>query len=333
MTRETKIGLLVGLAFIIVIGILLSDHLTTRGELPPAQLTYAGTNVRQGAAVPAPSYPPITPVVAPTGVQPVLPVPTHDEINLAPGRAIVQVTGPQQLPPQPTVLVQPPTDTGAAITAAGLDDAVVITRTPVGEPAVVADPLVALAVNNATPGNTVSPADVDTIMVPVPSSGLAGAPAPLKPSVKEYKAEKGDTVSRMASRMMPGGNTNANRQMIIDANPSLKANPAKVVLGQTYLIPVGTRDDAAVTAGASVELTGTATATAGVTETKPAKASAPTYTAREKDTLWKIAADQLGNGTLWKEIRDLNKDLLKGGDVVKPGMTLKLPAKTSVASR
>ena len=37
MTRETKIGLLVGLAFIIVIGILLSDHLTTRGELPAAR--------------------------------------------------------------------------------------------------------------------------------------------------------------------------------------------------------------------------------------------------------------------------------------------------------
>ena len=34
MTRETKIGLLVGLAFIIVIGILLSDHLTSSTEPP-----------------------------------------------------------------------------------------------------------------------------------------------------------------------------------------------------------------------------------------------------------------------------------------------------------
>ena len=38
MTRETKIGLLVGLAFIIVIGILLSDHLTSSTEPPMATL-------------------------------------------------------------------------------------------------------------------------------------------------------------------------------------------------------------------------------------------------------------------------------------------------------
>ena len=39
MTRETKIGLLVGLAFIIVIGILLSDHFTTTTQPHQAALT------------------------------------------------------------------------------------------------------------------------------------------------------------------------------------------------------------------------------------------------------------------------------------------------------
>src|SRR6266496_3230860 len=38
MTRETKIGLLVGLAFIIVIGVLLSDHIGTVTQPPPAQM-------------------------------------------------------------------------------------------------------------------------------------------------------------------------------------------------------------------------------------------------------------------------------------------------------
>ena len=46
MTRETKIGLLVGLAFIIVIGILLSDHLTSSTEPPQAPLATAGNTVR-----------------------------------------------------------------------------------------------------------------------------------------------------------------------------------------------------------------------------------------------------------------------------------------------
>jgi hypothetical protein len=50
MTRETKIGLLVGLAFIIVIGILLSDHLTSATEPPQAPLAQAGNDVRRGVA-------------------------------------------------------------------------------------------------------------------------------------------------------------------------------------------------------------------------------------------------------------------------------------------
>jgi uncharacterized protein YneF (UPF0154 family) len=54
MTRETKIGLLVGLAFIIVIGILLSDHLTSSTEPPrtesPIKWMVAITGNNQGEA-------------------------------------------------------------------------------------------------------------------------------------------------------------------------------------------------------------------------------------------------------------------------------------------
>ena len=52
MTRETKIGLLVGLAFIIVIGILLSDHLTNSTEAPPAVIAQTARGVRESIAVP-----------------------------------------------------------------------------------------------------------------------------------------------------------------------------------------------------------------------------------------------------------------------------------------
>ena len=61
MTRETKIGLLVGLAFIIVIGILLSDHLTSTNEPQQAQLAQVAGNVRTGVTVPGGGQaPPIT---------------------------------------------------------------------------------------------------------------------------------------------------------------------------------------------------------------------------------------------------------------------------------
>ena len=52
MTRETKIGLLVGLAFIIVIGILLSDHLTRSTEPPQATLAGRGQQRSLGGLPP-----------------------------------------------------------------------------------------------------------------------------------------------------------------------------------------------------------------------------------------------------------------------------------------
>src|SRR5204863_5598528 len=52
-----KIGLLVGLAFIIVIGILLSDHMTSTTDPPKAPLSVAGGNVRESVTTPAASGP------------------------------------------------------------------------------------------------------------------------------------------------------------------------------------------------------------------------------------------------------------------------------------
>ena len=50
MTRETKIGMLVGLAFIIVIGILLSDHMTSTTEPQRADPSFPGQQATPPAA-------------------------------------------------------------------------------------------------------------------------------------------------------------------------------------------------------------------------------------------------------------------------------------------
>jgi len=53
-----------------------------------------------------------------------------------------------------------------------------------------------------------------------------------------------------------------------------------------------------------------------------------TYTVKEGDSLWKIAASQLGNGSRFEEIVKLNADVLKGReDNLSVGMQLKIPAK------
>src|SRR4051794_29850308 len=58
MTRETKSGMLVGLAFIIVIGILLSAHMTSTTETPRADQPRAGSDVRGRPTTGAPGAAP-----------------------------------------------------------------------------------------------------------------------------------------------------------------------------------------------------------------------------------------------------------------------------------
>src|SRR4051812_5348413 len=82
MTRETKIGMLVGLAFIIVIGILLSDHMTSTTETPRADQARAGSDVRGGTTTPAPASPTVRTEIPPPSI-PTAPMPTQQELSAA----------------------------------------------------------------------------------------------------------------------------------------------------------------------------------------------------------------------------------------------------------
>ena len=121
-----------------------------------------------------------------------------------------------------------------------------------------------------------------------------------------------------------GGNTKANRDAIVKANPSLHDDPNKIIVGRTYLIP----------SSASTPVAAAANAKPAVTDTAAARNSAAInaqpqfwYTVKENDSLWSIAADQLGNGSAYTAIKELNADVLKGSDTVVANMRLRLPAK------
>ena len=49
------------------------------------------------------------------------------------------------------------------------------------------------------------------------------------------------------------------------------------------------------------------------------------YEVKENDSLWKIAAEQLGKGSRFTEISKLNSDILTDEDKLKLGMRLRLP--------
>ncbi|MDP9174993.1 MAG: LysM peptidoglycan-binding domain-containing protein [Planctomycetota bacterium] len=325
MTRETKIGLLVGLAFIIVIGILLSDHFQKME--PEAAITGVASTVRAGVNSPGTSNPPIV-VVAPADAPPRQPVPTHEELNppAAPVVPSAPVIVPQTVATNniPSSANSPAMIGIAPSPAAPQASEAPIAVAPVAKAPIQTNDLLAQEARRhgeelvpLNPDGSPAQDDATTVQVPGRSKAVTTA--------KMYKVQPGDTVSKLAGRYL-GGNTRANRQAIIDANPSLKSDPDKVIVGQTYVIPSVA---VPVTPSQVVAVPPTPDAPASVDSPKPAPSSQYIYTAAAGDSLWRIANDELGDPTAVDAIKELNLGVLKGKnhDVVIAGTKLRLPAK------
>lgn len=280
MTRETKIGLLVGLAFIIVIGILLADYSANGAKPPQAIKTGTAQNVRDSARLPASRQLDPGPLAVPDTV---------------PVRTIVIGDEPRANPQQ-DVIVRPSLDLPSRTITSDPLPPITRTQTPTFEG--YAEPIAI----RPEPDHT-DPISFDD-------------PAPT-PDTTDYVAKPGDTVIRMATKLL-GANTKANRDALIRANPSLAAPPHRVVAGQTYKIPQAFESTNPV----SVSDLGPTLPPAPAPEPK----ATLQYTTKPGDNLWKIAVEQCGSGSLVGKIRELNKDLLKG-DIVRPNVTLTLPAK------
>lgn len=70
--------------------------------------------------------------------------------------------------------------------------------------------------------------------------------------------------------------------------------------------------------------------TASVSQSRATGTNVPvgggTYTVKSGDCLWKIAAAQLGSGSRWNEIYNLNKSVIGGNpNLIYPGQVLTLP--------
>lgn len=67
-----------------------------------------------------------------------------------------------------------------------------------------------------------------------------------------------------------------------------------------------------------------------VNNTRQVSANAPsggTYTVKKGDSLWKIAASQLGDGSRWTEIYNANKSVIGGNpNLIYPGQKLTIPS-------
>jgi nucleoid-associated protein YgaU len=316
MTKETKIGLLVGLAFIIVIGILLSDHIQSATEPPRAAIGDAGFTARRAVETPGAGANAEVALAAPN-----TPIPTGEELKKGPIAQSVIKVGPAQTATtaeDTQVVINKVTDPAPPLHA----DEPLVTGTP-APAGTIGDQGAQTPIVSNTQSNSGSA--LNTLFQPTPVSQQSPV-NPVKVAMKSYVALKGDSLSKIAMKFY-GDKSAASIKLITDANKELK-DPRNLIAGKTYMIPANPKADAAQLAKTGPTTAPSAgSALAVATPTTPRNVSTVLYTVKDGDNLWRIATEEVGSAKAVQQIRDLNKDVLKGTDNVKAGAKLKIPAK------
>lgn len=303
--REAKIGLLVALAFMLVVGILLSEHLTSAVEPAGAPLVRSGNEIRNSVDAPGQTIPSVVTVDIPKQVPPTENVATRDQLDkpVAPQpdpaalEALLAAKPIDGAAPVQTLVAKQETSTQiAAETPHKIEPPLDLTQAAM----MFGEEIVPLGNRSILKNETSSVIKPDTTLAPTPDAS----------KVKSYIAQPGDTLNKLAGRLL-GANTPANRAAIIALNPSLQKDPNRIIEGATYTIPADAWSAALL-----------------ATPSEPKKelsAEIKIYTVQQGDNLWKIAEKELGNGSRAEEIKQMNADVLGESDVVKVGMKLKMP--------
>ena len=170
--------------------------------------------------------------------------------------------------------------------------------------------------------------------VPAVNTQPTAAPEP----AKVYVVQSGDSISGIAKKVygVKEGVKQKNIDAIFAANRKTLNKINDLQVGQKLIIPSIPGSTAALSSPAEVltdknftkvESVGQKHSTANTN--KPAATAKPgsVYVVKEGDSLWKIAASQLGDGNRYKDIVKLNSDILSSEDDIAVGMQLKMPAK------
>ena len=283
-------------------------------------------------------------------------MPTPRDLAPRPQPVQVAVGGPAYVDPQgqprsaaPEPIVQPPTNdvaTNDSGNSNARDDEPVISKAP---PIASNDPQNSQAAGNQTQSGSnntdiaVALRDAakqhgeELVALGGSAQNGQGGNSAHPAGMKQYVAVDGDTLSKIAGRFF-GSNTKANRDAIVAANPSLKQDPNKVLVGHTYNIPTAATGVPA-SAGMTAQLPAPAPAqpfqAQPIAQTQPPIITANTndnlYTVKDGDSLWKIATEQCGGPAAIPAIRDLNKDTIKG-DNVMVNTKIRLPNKVASAN-
>ncbi len=314
MARETKVGLLAGLAFIICFAIILANRgredsmvparsvLSDGGGQLPAALQQLGSRSREPVTNPIRQEAP-----RPTGLNP----------NAMDAPATP--TSPVGSSPALGHAAPATTDTTQRTLASLLQES-----TPPA--AAVFQPL-----------TTSSAPRIDSVVDSISSSPSGKA----APGGRPYTVVPGDTLSKIA-RAHLGNKSRSTVDAIFEANRSVLQNPNDLRTGLVLTLP------ALEGKGAASPVDPPATVLASVPTQPPRRAeegSSPTkktavkpaagfrwYQVKKNDRYVSIAKEQLGDGGRWRELHEINKDKFPDPQMIREGVRIKLPAAKGIAA-
>jgi hypothetical protein len=180
---------------------------------------------------------------------------------------------------------------------------------------------------------TREPVAAPTLALPAPQVNPVKAVKSSGAGEAGYTAADGDTLSNVAAGLL-GSDTKKNRDAVIAGNPSLAADPDRVLAGKKYFLEAPTANTPAATASE--------VPTASIPATQPAVSEAAhadsdrvlNYTARSGDTVSVLAAGLLGGDS--KTNRDAiigeNESLQRNPNRVVAGKTYKIPTTTGLSA-
>lgn len=300
MSSEAKIGLLVGLVFIFLIAFIingmplfhkntdnnkLSNNMVSRENTPPG-LAAKERRIRE-AFEPAESV---------------------KQMQLASGTKPAENNSP------------------AATELSLLPSAVAATNPSETTGTVSVQPLTALAeTTDNKVDSTGASAELGRTSSPQIKSSKATSP-------EIYVVAEGDNLGTIAKKVYGSqhGNEKNNITRIFQANRSTLKSPDEIYVGQKLVIPLLAESQAGKnnleklsrpTLLEEAKSIGQKNVT-----TAPSRAEGnKSYTVQQGDSLWQIAAKQLGDGSRYEEIIELNANILESEDNLAVGMCLKLP--------
>ena len=158
---------------------------------------------------------------------------------------------------------------------------------------------------------------------------------PSKPTLpKVYVVGEGDNLAVIAQKFYGSedGNKRINITRIFEANRKFLKSSDEIYVGQKLIIPplsASHRNKSKIDSLLAspmlekVESIGKRHFSADSRKAKQSKR----HVVREGDSLWQIAAEQLGDGNRYGEIAKLNADILDDEDSLSVGMRLEMPAR------